>query len=326
MTIKFVRAKVNRGYESISRDMLQHAALSLKARGLLALLLSLPDDWECHGIRGIVKNFCERDGVEAVQNAMQELEKHGYLARRKGRNADGTWQWLWTYGAHPAEVAQAMENLQVSSTSGFPVYGEPGSGEPVSGKPVYGEPVHLEKSLQDLDKRDLQETSADALAARACADAGEPDALTVEAIKAERRRKRAARSPQALSQTAHLPAARPLLEAFEATLPNRLPPVVRGRWLCSISELIKLDYPAEKIQSALEECAEKGLGPLLLAEVASRTANQRPKPSRAESWQQNITNSQQWFDEHGNWKQENPSPMGRTVINVDPIELPPSTG
>jgi hypothetical protein len=101
-----------KGYEKISRDSLQLKSLTLKARGLMALLQSLPDDWECSGVKGIVEQFCEHDGYHAVNEAVKELEAHGLFARLKRQGQGGKWDWLWTYSDDPSEVANDVRRWE----------------------------------------------------------------------------------------------------------------------------------------------------------------------------------------------------------------------
>lgn len=60
--------------------------MSLKAKGLLSLMLSLPDDWN-YSIAGLVK--LSKDGKDSVMAALAELEKFGYLTRNKKTNSKG---------------------------------------------------------------------------------------------------------------------------------------------------------------------------------------------------------------------------------------------
>lgn len=60
--------------------------MSLKAKGLLSLMLSLPDDWN-YSVSGLVK--LSKDGKDGVMSALQELEKFGYLSRTQMYNRKG---------------------------------------------------------------------------------------------------------------------------------------------------------------------------------------------------------------------------------------------
>jgi hypothetical protein len=60
--------------------------LSLKAKGLLSIMLSLPDTWN-YTTRGLAA-IC-KEGVDAIRSGIQELEKAGYIIRRRLRGPDG---------------------------------------------------------------------------------------------------------------------------------------------------------------------------------------------------------------------------------------------
>jgi hypothetical protein len=60
--------------------------MSLKAKGLLSLMLSLPDSWN-YSVSGLVK--LSKDGKDGVMSALSELEKFGYLTRVKTQNEKG---------------------------------------------------------------------------------------------------------------------------------------------------------------------------------------------------------------------------------------------
>ena len=60
--------------------------MSLKAKGLLSLMLSLPDDWN-YSVSGLVT--LSKDGKDSVMSALSELEKFGYLSRERVVNDKG---------------------------------------------------------------------------------------------------------------------------------------------------------------------------------------------------------------------------------------------
>lgn len=82
-----IRVEKNKNYSVISNTPLQDKNLSLKAKGLLALVFTLPDDWE-YSINGIVKIV--KESRDAVMTAFNELEKFGYLKREQDRSNGGT--------------------------------------------------------------------------------------------------------------------------------------------------------------------------------------------------------------------------------------------
>lgn len=76
----------NRNYTTISNSIFRETNLSLKAKGLLALILTLPDDWDftIDGIASIIK-----EGKTAIYSAIDELKAHGYCKVEISRNASG---------------------------------------------------------------------------------------------------------------------------------------------------------------------------------------------------------------------------------------------
>ena len=80
------RIERNKGYTIMSNYHLRDTAISLKSKGLLSMMLSLPDEWN-YTTRGLAK-IC-KEGVDAIGGALRELEKAGYIVRRVVRNERG---------------------------------------------------------------------------------------------------------------------------------------------------------------------------------------------------------------------------------------------
>lgn len=76
----------NKNYTTISNFHLQDRQLSLKAKGLLTLILSLPDNWD-FSIRGLAE--LSSDGYESTRNTLLELERYGYLKREQSKDEHG---------------------------------------------------------------------------------------------------------------------------------------------------------------------------------------------------------------------------------------------
>lgn len=81
-----VRVNKNKNYTVLSNYHFKEKSMSLKAKGLLSLMLSLPDDWN-YSISGLVR--LSKDGKDGVMSALTELEKFGYLVRVKTTNDKG---------------------------------------------------------------------------------------------------------------------------------------------------------------------------------------------------------------------------------------------
>ena len=80
------RVEKTKNYTVMSNYHLRDKSLSLKAKGLLSLMLSLPDDWD-YTTKGLAQ-IC-RDGVDSIRSTVRELEQHGYVIRRRVRNEKG---------------------------------------------------------------------------------------------------------------------------------------------------------------------------------------------------------------------------------------------
>ena len=80
------RIERTRDYTVMSNHHLKDTALSLKAKGLLSMMLSLPDEWN-YTTRGLAA-IC-KEGVDAIGGALRGLEKAGYIVRRQLRGPGG---------------------------------------------------------------------------------------------------------------------------------------------------------------------------------------------------------------------------------------------
>ncbi len=96
-----IRVKKNRNYTIMSNYHLRDMRLSFKAKGLLSMCLSLPDDWD-YSIAGLVK--ISKEGKGSVTSTLRDLEKAGYLTRKQIRNEQGRivdWEYIIT--EYPAD-------------------------------------------------------------------------------------------------------------------------------------------------------------------------------------------------------------------------------
>lgn len=80
------RVEKNGNFTVMSNYHLRDKRLSNKAKGLLSVILSLPDDWDytSDGLSRICK-----DGVDAIRAQLCELESFGYITRERARNEKG---------------------------------------------------------------------------------------------------------------------------------------------------------------------------------------------------------------------------------------------
>jgi len=80
------RVERTRDYTVMSNHHLKNRMLSLKAKGLLSIMLSLPDEWD-YTLRGLAA--ISKEGVDAIRQAILELEEAGYIIRARSRNDKG---------------------------------------------------------------------------------------------------------------------------------------------------------------------------------------------------------------------------------------------
>lgn len=102
-----LRVEKNRNFVVMSNEFLRNKELSLKAKGLLAVCLSLPDTWD-YSINGLV-SIC-KESITAVRNAMKELEAHGYMKINKLQNEKGHFYYEYVIYETPH-----IENLYVDN-------------------------------------------------------------------------------------------------------------------------------------------------------------------------------------------------------------------
>ncbi len=80
------RVDKSRDYTVLSNHIFKDRTLSAKAKGLLAEMLSLPDDWD-YTLKGLT--FLFSDGLDSVRQGIRELEAHGYVVRQRRRDEKG---------------------------------------------------------------------------------------------------------------------------------------------------------------------------------------------------------------------------------------------
>ena len=145
------RVEKTHDYTVMANHHLRDERLSLKAKGLLSMLLSLPDDWEI-SIRGLASIVT--DGVGAVQTGINELIEAGYIVRRRQHADTGAFAGF-EYIIH--EVPPCTEN--------------PYTANPYTGKPYTENPAQSSKDrLSTIPPIVPQSDAEDANPSVSCAD------------------------------------------------------------------------------------------------------------------------------------------------------------
>ena len=117
------RVERTRDYTVMSNHHLKNRSLSLKAKGLLSVMLSLPDEWD-YTLRGLAA--ISKEGVDAIREAIRELEDAGYIVRSRGRNEKGQLSGTeYVIYEHPQQSADAAPVLDIPTQEKSVVADEP---------------------------------------------------------------------------------------------------------------------------------------------------------------------------------------------------------
>ena len=166
------RIERTRDYTVMSNHHLRNEKLSLKAKGLLSMMLSLPDDWN-YTTRGLAK-IC-KEGVDAIGNALRELETAGYIVRhqlrdRQGRISDT--EYVIYEQPQPRQPETPQPDTAVPDTA-VPDTASPDTENPYMDKPDTEKPAELNIEKSNTQKSITHGSSTDSIPFREAA-AGDP--------------------------------------------------------------------------------------------------------------------------------------------------------
>ena len=145
------RVEKNSGYTVMSNHHLRNRALSLKAKGLLSQMLSLPEDWD-YTLQGLAR--INRESIDAIRQAIRELEQAGYIQRSRERDEKGRLR-----GADyvifelpqpvPASVSPTLENPTLEN--------------PTQKNPTLENPMQLNKDKLITEKQKKEGLNTDSI-------------------------------------------------------------------------------------------------------------------------------------------------------------------
>ena len=152
------RVEKTKDYTVMSNHHLRNVALSLKAKGLMSLMLSLPEDWD-YTLKGLTYLFT--DGLDSIRQGIRELEEHGYIVRERKRDNKGR-----LGGMEYVIYETPREPVEKSDTSAFfePATDLPDCADPVEDNPVPENPIQdkpaedsatLYKEIKNKELREL---------------------------------------------------------------------------------------------------------------------------------------------------------------------------
>ena len=139
-------------YTVMSNYHLRDKRLSLKAKGLLSQMLSLPEDWD-YTLAGLC--YINRESKDAIRTAIHELEQAGYIRRRQTIDSGGKF---------------AGNEYTIYERPQEPPSGEPSSEKPSSGNPTTGKPMPENPTQQNIEKQNTDQSNTDSILFRGSTD------------------------------------------------------------------------------------------------------------------------------------------------------------
>ena len=130
------RVERNKGYTVMSNYHLRDKSLSLKAKGLLSQILSLPEDWD-YTLSGLC--YINRESKDAIRTAVNELERAGYIERHQTTDEGGK------FSSNEYIIHEQPVSLP-------PSLDKPSSENPTTGKPTSENPTQLNKDRETKDQ------------------------------------------------------------------------------------------------------------------------------------------------------------------------------
>ena len=141
------RIDKTKDYTVMANFHLRDKSLSLKAKGLLSLMLSLPEDWD-YTTKGLAYKC--KDGVDSICAAVKELENAGYVQRKRNRNSQGRLTNVeYTILEKPISTPEVPQSAKRDKSAKR-------NKSPKRENPVLENPV-LENPRQDIPEQDIPE-------------------------------------------------------------------------------------------------------------------------------------------------------------------------
>ena len=148
------RVEKNRGYTVMSNHHLRNKDLSLKAKGLLSQMLSLPEDWD-FTLKGGLGDVYKRQ--DAIRAAVRELEQAGYIVRSRERDSQGRLRgadYIIYEQPQPVPDSPTLEN---------PTLDNPTQEKPTQEKPTQEKTTQLNKDRSSKEKSITDGSNTDSI-------------------------------------------------------------------------------------------------------------------------------------------------------------------
>lgn len=145
-----IRVEKTSNYTVMANYHFKEKGLSLKAKGIMSLMLSLPDDWD-YTIEGLAK--LNKDGIESVRSALRELENYHYLTMEQTKDEKGKF-----------------------SKTQYVLHEKPFTENPITGKPITGKPIAENRRQLNTKELSTKESSTKRLSTKDIyKESGKPD-------------------------------------------------------------------------------------------------------------------------------------------------------
>ena len=150
------RVERTHDYTVMSNHHLKNRALSLKAKGLLSLMLSLPDEWD-YTLQGLAHISLEK--VDAIRKAITELENEGYITRTRERDEQGRLRGTeYIIREQPISEKPTLEKPMLEKPMlEKPMLEKPTLDKPTQAKPTLENPTQLNKNIYNKNKSSMYE-------------------------------------------------------------------------------------------------------------------------------------------------------------------------
>ena len=147
------RVEKNKGYTVMSNHHLRNKELSLKAKGLLSQMLSLPEDWD-YTLAGL--SLINREKIDAIREAVRELENAGYIQRSRERDEKGCLRGT-TYVIYEQPPKLDLPTLEK------PTLDNPTLEKPMLEKPTLENPMQLITKGRNKEKQNTDQSITDSI-------------------------------------------------------------------------------------------------------------------------------------------------------------------
>ena len=150
------RVEKNKGYTVMSNHHLRNHTLSLKAKGLLSQMLSLPEDWD-YTLKGLAQ--INRESIDAIREAVRELEQAGYITRSRERDERGCLRGtIYTIYEQPQTQPEPEKPAQA-----VPALVQPTLEKPMLDSPALENPTQLNTKRKNKERQNTDPSITDSI-------------------------------------------------------------------------------------------------------------------------------------------------------------------